>query len=632
MTREVKVPLSTDGSLDVRLSTLYQICPELFAVEITPLSDSVVTLPPRLGATQESPSSKRDPVFSKPKLPAAPSPEVENAFWSPVTSGASPATSSQLAEPSPEKQVGNVPSATAVAWPEVAAAKDNPFSAAPVQPTKQAHVPEAAVDATSSKIAGGFDAPPSPKVEDGFHPGAGGFGPAGSSVCFGFPEAAKVNDEGGGVEERARKNPFESGEEFSTLFSKHAEADAAIPYPDKPAFSGGISGGKTPEPEGVWGVMFSGGGFREEGADVLTSATEPFDSIGNLLKQGKTQSSAAIEEPVSAPGDSAGNNLADAAKSAPIPPANVVPDASIAFASGFTAFAPASADQRKPDLFAPTPSFDPFVGFAPGATTPPALPTSMNPAPIDFAPIQTTPPTAQVEPLSEIDPFTMASGFAAPMPEPVTEMPMHVPQESADAEPSAPIPSVPSGLPTNESVVALPTVTQEAPASLPPIPAVAEVSVREVTEEPNPSSPLAPVAGAGSAPAAGDELRDLELRAIFSMSEPFDLAMVARKIVGLPGINSCSLTTPGKLTQASRRDENRLGVEAREIVATLRSLAKLTGLTEARTFTLQTDRGIISLFLEGDCCVTVLHDAATFHPGVREKLILIARNIVKLRE
>ena len=127
-------------------------------------------------------------------------------------------------------------------------------------------------------------------------------------------------------------------------------------------------------------------------------------------------------------------------------------------------------------------------------------------------------------------------------------------------------------------------------------------------------------------------MRDLELRAIFSTSESFTLSLVARKVVGLPGINSCSLSTPGKLVQASRREENRLGNEAREMVATLRSLAKLTGLPEAKTFTLQTDRGIVSLFLEGDCCVTVHHDAGSFQPGVREKLILVARSLIKLRE
>jgi hypothetical protein len=159
-------------------------------------------------------------------------------------------------------------------------------------------------------------------------------------------------------------------------------------------------------------------------------------------------------------------------------------------------------------------------------------------------------------------------------------------------------------------------------------------SVAESTPAFAAASAPAPIAEPVPAPASeeNDELRDLELRAIFSTSESFTLSKVARKVVGLPGIEACSLSTPAKLVQASRREENRIGNEAREMITTLRNLAKLTGLPEARTFTLQTDRGIVSLFLEGDCCVVVNHDEATFGPGIREKLILIARCLSRLRE
>jgi len=143
----------------------------------------------------------------------------------------------------------------------------------------------------------------------------------------------------------------------------------------------------------------------------------------------------------------------------------------------------------------------------------------------------------------------------------------------------------------------------------------------------------APARSASPAPTEiGSDLRDLELRAIFSTGESFTLSIVARRVVGLPGIISCSRSTPGKLVQASKSDEGRLGNEAREMVTTLRSLAKLTGLPEARTFTLHTDRGIVSLFLEGECCVMVHHESAAFEPGVREKLILVARSLINLEE
>jgi hypothetical protein len=174
-------------------------------------------------------------------------------------------------------------------------------------------------------------------------------------------------------------------------------------------------------------------------------------------------------------------------------------------------------------------------------------------------------------------------------------------------------------------------------AAAAPVEAVAETRVMEIAAHaPKVLGETPVVAPALATPAVpaddDDELRDLEMRAIFSTSERFNLPMVARKVVARPGINSCSLSTSFKIVHASRSDETRLGNEAREMISTLRSLAKLTGLPEARTFTLQTDRGIVSLFLEGDCCVSVNQESATFQPGVREKLILIARSIGKLRD
>jgi hypothetical protein len=127
-------------------------------------------------------------------------------------------------------------------------------------------------------------------------------------------------------------------------------------------------------------------------------------------------------------------------------------------------------------------------------------------------------------------------------------------------------------------------------------------------------------------------LRDLELRAIFSTDENFTLSAVAKKVVGLEGIEGCALATKTKLVQASKTEQSRLGSEAREMIGTIRNLAKLTGLPEARSFTLHADRGTVSIFLEGDCCVTVNHSSSEFRPGVKEKLILIARSIHKLED
>jgi hypothetical protein len=160
--------------------------------------------------------------------------------------------------------------------------------------------------------------------------------------------------------------------------------------------------------------------------------------------------------------------------------------------------------------------------------------------------------------------------------------------------------------------------------------AVNEESLKVEVED---LQPAVPAAAVSSLPGEVDvSLKDLEFRAIFSSDDSFTLAKVARKVVALEGVNACALATPAKLVQASRNEQSRLGDEAREMVDAIRNLAKLTGLPEARSFTLKTDRGTVSLFLEGDCCVTINHQAPNFGPGVREKLILIAQSIYKLEE
>lgn len=413
--------------------------------------------------------------------------------------------------------------------------------------------------------------------------GAGAFGSGFSKP--GEPAAASPEsklDDSGFSAASFPENPFEGSGSFSTLFSKAAKEDEAIPFP-APA-SGAQPSAPANESEGVWGALFSGSAFSEEveteadlpGADKMDHSDDPgFESIGNLLKQGapaaEPEATEAKADPFASSFDHAG-----------------------AFAAGFSAFSPASAEAPKKgaEFRAAEEILQPAMPAAPEAKATEPAPTDIS-APTEPMNTSFTAPVAEprpaIAPVAEATPFAMPAGFGEP---------------TAKAEPAAE--------PVKE------TISESAPASAWPTAAPEPEAVAE-----SPTS---------VAPSSDDDLRDLELRAIFSTSESFTLSKVARKVVALAGINSCSLSTPVKLVQASRREENRLGDESREMVSTLRSLAKLTGMTEARTFTLQTDRGIVSLFLEGECCVTVHHDAAAFGPGVREKLILIARSIGKLRE
>jgi hypothetical protein len=518
MEKEISVPFSADGSLDVKLTALYQICPELFATEITPLNDSVITLPPRVGATilvgTESASFAASSIFFKPE---GNSEGGGNAFWSPVT----PLKASSATSP----------------------AASNPFAAEAGAPKNAFAPPAETTGPDSVKMAGGFQEPAGALVGNAFSAGSGAM--VGShethpvSGFFGFGVSPTAKNEG---ETASGGNPFESEKGFATLFSKQAEQDAAIPHPAAPI----AEAGNGPGPEGGWGAM-----FRREVKEEPVEAVPDFDSIGNLLNQAKKP-----QEPQGFTIPSV-DLTTISAKGAEVEPLRQENEGS---AKPSEAMGVLVGDEKSTAM------------AAEAAGTPPVSGSGENAAP---EPVLTEADFAAVE--------AVFAAAAAPV-EAVAETPM--------MEIAAPAPKV---------VVEAPVVA----------PAVAT-----------------PAVPAGD----DDELRDLEMRAIFSTSERFNLPMVARKVVALPGINSCSLSTSFKIVHASRSDETRLGNEAREMIATLRSLAKLTGLPEARTFTLQTDRGIVSLFLEGDCCVSVNQESATFQPGVREKLILIARSIGKLRD
>lgn len=225
-------------------------------------------------------------------------------------------------------------------------------------------------------------------------------------------------------------------------------------------------------------------------------------------------------------------------------------------------------------------------------------------------------PPAESLPVRETPPKTPAISFSVEKPSDC-KGPVPPLEESEMEESSSPGPEVTARAEARN----FNSVREAAP---PPL----EESSLKVEEE-----KLAPSTSAPTMPGEMEvNFKDLEFRAIFSSDDSFTLAKVARQLVAFEGVCACALATPAKLVQASRNEQSRLGDEAREMVDAIRNLAKLTGLPEARAFTLQTDRGTVSLFLEGDCCVTVNHQSSGFGPGVREKLILIARNIHKLNE
>lgn len=514
MEKEIRIPFAEEGSTDVKLSTVYEHCPELFDAEITPLNDSVITLPAKLGAAEPAakPSSS---IFDAPGTPfgnpgfgapgamttTAPAEVAEaaedseekpedNPFWSPEPSEAVEAKIEKPEEPAAKEEM---PSGFSDSLPAEAKQKDegNAFGEGPA---KKAEKPSDLPDPMA-----GFGTPASPPEKNPF-----GDGP---------PPKAESKDS------PFAENPFESTEGFATLFSKQADEDADIPFPG------------SGSDDSTWGAMFDSDKEEKEASEASLSG------LGEMMKQEDVSSRKAGEEVAEAP--------------------------------------------PEPSPAADSPQFQGF-----GA-----------------------PPTPKEEPAVEPEP----KAESAPAPAPPAEKPPKL-----DPVPAEPVPA-------EEEPKSFSTLREPVPSE-----PVEEENLKVEVEDLKPAAPAAPSSGL---PGEVDvSVKDLVFRAIFSSDDSFSLAKVARKVVALEGVNACALATPSKLVQASRNEQSRLGDEAREMVDAIRNLAKLTGLPEARSFTLKTDRGTVSLFLEGDCCVTINHQTPNFGPGVREKLILIAQSIHKLEE
>ncbi len=718
MDKEIAVPLPLDGSLDVRLSSIFGACPELFAAEITPWNDSVVTLPPRLGPSVESETAPQSEKSGFANSFSQSGGEGVAAFWSPVT----PSSDTNVFQGKPSEKTSD---------------------------SKQENQPWSGGNWSSGLLP---DTPSSSKDQPtaqspGFSGGASASGDAFQtasentpfSSLFGHSFAAPTPAQESKGEANPKENeaasvfgnPFQAAEGFSTLFSQQRVEDQSIPFPNTEIQPENHPQEVEEEPEGVWGAMFRGIDSQTESA-AAKDANPPYASIGNLLKQTSTAESSEANQPatpvsetkfagftapssipstpansLSAPTDAMGSQKFD-----PFPSGNDSAPSSFRSSSSaatepnpipanpFQA-APATPPTLPPDSAWTTPTAtplekaNPFEAFgnasdswaAPAANTPPPLPvasetpsTDQTPVFHGFEPSSTTSvpdaqptalaasaaPFAKTE-VSKEKSFTsldsegkssvsnenpVFSGFSQPLEQVV--LPPAEEQTPSAPEPEEATPSPAIATATNGFTAQEPTFTSETPvtsveASLQPRTPVLTTAAQKQeessfaienssfvsdsrsvaqTETLHPSSSASPRVR----PNADDPDRDLELCAIFSTSERFTLAKVARKVVSLQGIESCSLSIPGQFVQASRKEESRSSQEAREMVASLRNFAKFAGLKDAHTFTMQTDQGVVSVFLDGESCLTVQHSSTSFAPGVREKLILVSRCIARLQD
>lgn len=133
---------------------------------------------------------------------------------------------------------------------------------------------------------------------------------------------------------------------------------------------------------------------------------------------------------------------------------------------------------------------------------------------------------------------------------------------------------------------------------------------------------------------AGGPMADLELRAMFATQEVFTPQKAVERTAELPGVDGAVLfSRRGELVAAvlpADEAAKRLGQQTPAIFSRIQELAGDLGFAGSEVFTLHTGSRIVSFFGHGGCCLAILHGERIFGPGMREKLMLIARGAAAL--
>jgi len=184
--------------------------------------------------------------------------------------------------------------------------------------------------------------------------------------------------------------------------------------------------------------------------------------------------------------------------------------------------------------------------------------------------------------------------------------------------------------------VSEPNVQPQAPAPFPEASAPAEEPAGAAFPAAAVAAPSLPAAalqqGRGFDFGFQDDPNQLALRAVFSVDTTLSSDEVLDHTTKLAGIHACVLiekkTGATKVGRSS--DDGRAHAfegQAKQAYNKVISLADDLQITDAETFTLRTAQGAMSFFNSPNACLAVLHQESEFPPGVREKLILVIRDL-----
>ena len=255
------------------------------------------------------------------------------------------------------------------------------------------------------------------------------------------------------------------------------------------------------------------------------------------------------------------------------------------------------------------------------------------------------------ETLTEAPPATMALRGAAqaPVNEPVLTEKISLPEITPPVGGLPPL--LPSQLPKRDlqpppqAQPQLPPPPQPqqhqapAPVQLPPLQPMAPAVQAVAAPKPAPApAPVAPPKHAAPADAQdlqfGYQERPEMMAVRYLLESPTDmnLGQIAERLAQLNGLCASVIISPEGQDNGGSNEANaevffnKAGKSHQSLIA----LAESIGMPPHGAFTLRADQMVRTFFIEGDICIAVLHSESTFAPGVRDKLILLTRELAKL--
>lgn len=273
----------------------------------------------------------------------------------------------------------------------------------------------------------------------------------------------------------------------------------------------------------------------------------------------------------------------------------------------------AQAEISSPPAFAPAANHSPapnFVGAHEDLGSPRSADTLSAPPPRDL-------PLRGSAPVISLPPLLKPVGELSPPPVQFQPSPQERYEEQEEEELAA----------TEEPAGATASVVEE-PALVKELPVLVATPVQA---QPPVISPPAARASQDLQFGYAEKVEDLTVRYLLGSETALSLHEVASRIAKLDGIQGCVVLATNSTEQGGEAEAcESFWNSAPQAYQSLISLAESIGMQPQGTFTLRADQMVRTFFLEGGVCIGVLHSAPQFQAGVRDKLILITRELGRI--